>query len=575
MNGYLVVEEGPLAGQIIRLEDATEWIIGRDHDVCHSVLEDPMVSRKHVMCQLTDDGFLIENLSATNPAQVNGIALEEPVLLEEGDMVQIGSILLKFTEEDPAYSPIQESYTEEEEEDTPTIFDEEESVDLFSFSEDTASRFVLKITSGPNLGAEFNISPGTSYVLGKDPTTCDIIFQDLSVSKEHGKISCSEDNIASIEDLGSKNGIYINGKKLEEITPLHSQDIITFGTTVFVFVDKESVSETIVSPPPTPSYSEEEAEAEEVLAGKKSWKEMLIPTKHLVVAGSLLVIVLACFIGTISLFKTKPVTLATKDNNRVIEETLEQFPGVNYQYNSGSGKLFLMGNVVTQIEKDELLYLLKAKSFVTSIDNNVIIDEMTAESFNALLIKNANWRGVSVSVKDPGKYVIHGYLQSIDDATSLSEYLTYNFPYLDQLSDHVVVENTLTTEIQSILNDRGLVNVTFQISNGDIILAGRVNTKLKDTYDDTMGRIRRLEGIKQIKNFVVITTASTARIDLTSKFQVSGNSMHGKSTQFVVISGNILGVGDDLDGMTVTGLKNNVIFLEKDGLKFKINYNQQ
>jgi len=57
-------EKGPLAGLILRFEEGTEWVMGRDPDVVGLVLEDPMVSRKHVICRLTAEGYILENLSA-------------------------------------------------------------------------------------------------------------------------------------------------------------------------------------------------------------------------------------------------------------------------------------------------------------------------------------------------------------------------------------------------------------------------------------------------------------------------------------------------------------------------------
>ena len=49
MSGFLVAEEGPLAGLIIRFDEGEEWILGRDPDVSYQVREDAMVSRKHVI----------------------------------------------------------------------------------------------------------------------------------------------------------------------------------------------------------------------------------------------------------------------------------------------------------------------------------------------------------------------------------------------------------------------------------------------------------------------------------------------------------------------------------------------
>ena len=91
MAGYLIGEEGPLDGLILRFEEGTEWVMGRDPDVVGLVLEDPMVSRRHVICRLTAEGYILENLSAVNPATQNGMIISEPVLLREGDIIQIGN----------------------------------------------------------------------------------------------------------------------------------------------------------------------------------------------------------------------------------------------------------------------------------------------------------------------------------------------------------------------------------------------------------------------------------------------------------------------------------------------------
>ncbi|MBM3192224.1 MAG: EscD/YscD/HrpQ family type III secretion system inner membrane ring protein, partial [Chlamydiae bacterium] len=68
---------------------------------------------------------------------------------------------------------------------------------------------------------------------------------------------------------------------------------------------------------------------------------------------------------------------------------------------------------------------------------------------------------------------------------------------------------------------------------------------------------------------------STARIDLSDKYKVTGTSKVGNVNQFVVINGQILTMGDALDGMTITQIEPDSVLLEKEGLKYKINYNQQ
>src|SRR6202035_1643007 len=92
-----------------------------------------------------------------------------------------------------------------------TLFDEEEGekpelahVDFDLL--DTTGRWFLKVLSGPNTGAEFSMQSGSSYLVGTDTASCDIVFQDLSVSRQHARISIDGQEQVLIEDLNSRNG---------------------------------------------------------------------------------------------------------------------------------------------------------------------------------------------------------------------------------------------------------------------------------------------------------------------------------------------------------------------------------
>lgn len=577
MVGYLIAEEGPLVGLIIRLEDGNQWIIGRDLDVCNAVLEDPMVSRKHIICRLTDEGFVVENLSATNPASLNGNPILDPVILQESDMLQIGTSLFRFTEYDPA-AKYEEKRSKES--NHPTAFDDDGPLDSLSFNEVTKARWMIKVISGPNTGAEFGLEKEHTYIIGKDPTSCDIIFQDLSVSRQHAKIFVDEHDDVFIEDLRSKNGTFLNGKALEEPKLTNSQDLIALGTTSFLVIDREQARETIYSPTSTLAKSYElssdlQEEKEIAEEHKKSWKQTLIPTRHLILAGTFVFLIFIGLASTISLFKSSHVEVASIEKDKNLQSLLQRFPGVQYTYNTQTGKIFLVGDVITEVEHQELIYLLKTEPYISSIEDTITIDEIVASDFNAFLAKNPNWRAVTLVPYEPGKFVLKGYVQALENAGDLMEYVNRNFPYNEKLENQVVVANNLETEIQSILIDKGFVNVTFQLSNGEIVLAGRVNEDSKKNFNELLKDLKKISGIRSVKNFVILTTASTARINLSDNFKITGTSKFGDVNQYVVINGMILTNGDALDGMTITKIEADSVLLEKDGLKYKINYNQQ
>ena len=194
---------------------------------------------------------------------------------------------------------------------------------------------------------------------------------------------------------------------------------------------------------------------------------------------------------------------------------------------------------------------------------------------NSFLVRNPNWRSVAVAAYNPGKFVLKGYVQTQQDATNLMEYMTLNFPFNEKLENQVVVANTLELQIQALLTEKQFLNVTFELSSGEVLLAGRVNDKSEKDFMQTLQELKKMPGVRSIKNFVIITTASTARINLSDKYKVTGTSKVGNINQYVVINGQILTTGDTLDGMTIVQVEAESVLLEKEGLKYKINYNQQ
>ncbi|NNM44188.1 MAG: type III secretion system inner membrane ring subunit SctD [Chlamydiae bacterium] len=571
MAGFLLAEEGTLSGLIIRFEEGEEWILGRDPDISYQALEDPMVSRKHVICRLTPEGFLFENLSAVNPATQNGKVITEAVLLREGDIIQIGNTYFRFTEFDPLL--------EKEE----ALADEEGSIEESSFDQENTIRWMLKVIAGPNSGAEFSMKKNSSYIVGKDPNTCDIVFQDLSVSRQHARLTVSEDEVVTIEDLGSRNGVIVNGQLITDPYVLSSQDLLALGTTSFLVIDREQVRETIVSPVFIKEKEVERVEAAamamEAPAREEKvpvdWKNMIIPYRHLFLGGGLLVLAFILFIGIFSLFQSEKVEMIGKNPQEQIQEAIAKYQDLQFSFNEASGKLFLIGHVLTPVDKMEVQYLLASLPFIDSIEDNVVIDEYVSQSMNSLLVTNPNWVGVSVQAPTPGRFILTGYLQTAEQAQTLTDYVNINFPYLDKLDNQVVVEANLINQVQGMLFERGFSNVQFQITNGEIVFAGRIDERQSSSLASLLAQLKAEPGVRSVKNYIVMVTEDSARVDLSSQYQVVGYSKQDDSKRYVVINGRILAEGNSLDGMLITEIEANSILLEKDGLKFRINYNLQ
>ena len=82
----------------------------------------------------------------------------------------------------------------------------------------TAHAMRLEVKSGPDAGkkAEFE---GDRLTIGREPGV-ELELADDEISRRHAAITRSADGKFTVEDLGSRNGTYVNGKRITEATPL-------------------------------------------------------------------------------------------------------------------------------------------------------------------------------------------------------------------------------------------------------------------------------------------------------------------------------------------------------------------
>jgi pSer/pThr/pTyr-binding forkhead associated (FHA) protein len=85
----IIAQTGPLDGQRWVLQ--TALTVGREFD-CQINIPDRQVSRYHARFSVTPDGIQLEDLGSKNGTHYNGILVEEPVILKDGDVIQIALI---------------------------------------------------------------------------------------------------------------------------------------------------------------------------------------------------------------------------------------------------------------------------------------------------------------------------------------------------------------------------------------------------------------------------------------------------------------------------------------------------
>jgi pSer/pThr/pTyr-binding forkhead associated (FHA) protein/plasmid stability protein len=94
-------------------------------------------------------------------------------------------------------------------------------------------RFALRFISGKYQGGEYPLAEGQEIVIGRS-SELDMVLVEEMVSRKHARIALADGTI-NIEDLGSTNGTFVNGEKVQQGT-LREGDRVLIGTNILKVV---------------------------------------------------------------------------------------------------------------------------------------------------------------------------------------------------------------------------------------------------------------------------------------------------------------------------------------------------
>ena len=93
-------------------------------------------------------------------------------------------------------------------------------------------RLLLEVVAGNALGSEIEVED--EFLIGRQAPGAGTLADDIEISRNHARISCDPDGGFAIEDLGSTNGTFVNGKQIAEPQRLAEGDRVEVGGTVLV-----------------------------------------------------------------------------------------------------------------------------------------------------------------------------------------------------------------------------------------------------------------------------------------------------------------------------------------------------
>ncbi len=171
---------------------------GQENDVA---VADGKLSRTHCRLEQFGDGYRIVDLGSANGTRVNGEKITDPRQLLTGDLISIGNSRMLYIADTPA-----------DRDDDDIAFGQTVISGTDGETAEAgraAPRFCLQYLKGDRRRL---------LRLTREPLTigrhksCGLIFSDSSVSICHARIEF-RDGVYVIHDLGSTNGIRVNGQK--------------------------------------------------------------------------------------------------------------------------------------------------------------------------------------------------------------------------------------------------------------------------------------------------------------------------------------------------------------------------
>ena len=265
-DGFAAVAEVVDVTQVARLEGVDGRVI-RLHTGINSVgreaadvlLTDKTVSRQHAQIEVAAEGpVFVEDLGSTNGTRVNEAALPPRGRQSagEGDTLRFGSISLVLRLPEPRVEPAVV------EEDPPSVLisggeeaipapsppappelgaEEAPGLSILDIVRDARARLVG--SRNGTLVREDPLVPGVT-TFGRRQDNSVILRDDPYISATHAQI-IAEGDVFRLTDLGSTNGTYLNGTRLNVNEPavLQAGDEITLGGLVYRFEPRAAAAE--------------------------------------------------------------------------------------------------------------------------------------------------------------------------------------------------------------------------------------------------------------------------------------------------------------------------------------------
>jgi type III secretion system YscD/HrpQ family protein len=354
-------------------------------------------------------------------------------------------------------------------------------------------RFILKVLTGPNQGAELELSAG-AYVIGS-ADECDVNFSDALVAPRHLSVELSEDSIVA-KRLDGK--VFVDGKPMVDTRQtIKFFQFVTAGSTYFLFGPAGREWPQGVPGPLPPLEPETETQpksaAPEPAKSLEKPKDEASPTdraKKVALLTFLLFSVLAVSSFLLmSLDRRDPPPPATAESILPGVKAMVQKQPYAEAVTVGirNSRVFVSGFVPTNAEARQL------RSLVTRPDGLVACDVVSDEEILAAVgeILDSFRSGLRAKMDSAGGVEISGFAGDTDTWNQLRTILESDLPGYPRLKFSVVSGNQVISEGEAILRQSGLTSlIHLEATSAGLTASGSVPPMEAEVWAQAKDKIR-------------------------------------------------------------------------------------
>jgi pSer/pThr/pTyr-binding forkhead associated (FHA) protein len=187
-------------------------------------IPDPQVSDWHARIENRGTDLYLVDLGSSSGTIVDGknVAPTEEAKLTDSSEIRIADYHLRL-------SPPGHELNETTSEKTSMVAMDMVKAILGSVTDGEEEPPVFEVLNDAEAGTKLTLSEEREYRIGREKT-CDLVLKHWSISRKHALLRRSGSEV-SLMDLGSKNGVLLNGTRLEGSRRVSDGDVISVGHT--------------------------------------------------------------------------------------------------------------------------------------------------------------------------------------------------------------------------------------------------------------------------------------------------------------------------------------------------------